>query len=117
MQIVSDPPGAHIFIDGQKLGTTPGNVQFDFYGTREVAIYKPGYHVMQQMETISPPWFEIFPLDLFFELCWPFTLRDEHLLNYAMTPSLPLPRKEQQALLERARELRDRAWSHESSEK
>lgn len=112
MHIVSDPPGAQIFVDGQKLGVTPGKIVFDFYGTREVVLYKQGCRPVQRMEKLSPPWYQVFPLDFLFELCWPFTLHDEHQLDYALTPSQPLSSGQQEELVERAKQLRDRAWEH-----
>ena len=51
--IVSQPPGAMIMINGVNLGTTPIHHQFDFKQTPTsvVVASKPGYHNQQQIIT------------------------------------------------------------------
>lgn len=102
MTIKSDPPHALVYLEGAETGQTPCTVQFVHYGTREIALYKEGYATKKVFEKISPPWYQIFPIDFFSEALWPFTVKDEHVLAYKLDPVQPV---DQDALLERAKEM------------
>lgn len=107
LRIESDPPGADVYVDGQKVGKTPYAAPFTFYGTRQVTLRLDGHAVGQEVVPIKPPWFQIIPLDLFFELIWPGTLRDERLVRI---PLPPLKEEDSNVLLERAK-----AWKAEAA--
>ena len=102
IKIVSDPPGAKVLLDGVEKGQTPIEIPFTFYGTREIIIYRDGYQVFSRLETISPPVYQVFPVDFFSELLLPFYLTDEHLFHYILKPHFPADAKKKQELLERA---------------
>lgn len=106
MTIESEPAQALVYLEGKETGQTPCTVEFVHYGVREITLTKPGYQTKKVYEKISPPWYQVFPLDLFFEGLWPFTLRDEHVLRYKLEPVKPV---DQKALLERAEEMGKRA--------
>lgn len=106
--ILSDPPGGKVFLDGRQIGTTPVSVPFHFYGTREITVYKSGYEIFSKEETISPPLYQVFPLDIFFEFCWPFQMEDDHRLGYTLKPHLSLSVKQKDALKQRAVQMQTR---------
>jgi hypothetical protein len=108
LMILSDPPGAQVIIDGKRIGETPNEAYFYFYGSREITLYKKGYCTLSRLETIMPPLYQTFPLDFFFEICWPFTIQDEHRMEYTLKPQLPLEPEQRESLEKRANLLRDK---------
>lgn len=87
MEILSDPPGARVFLDEKPIGETPVNHNFHFYGQRSIRVYKKGYEVVKKPVVFKPPIHQIFPLDFFVEFLWPFTITDEHFFQYTLQPS------------------------------
>jgi hypothetical protein len=106
MTIKSDPPQALVYLEGQETGQTPCTVSFVHYGVRDITLSKKGYETKKVLEKISPPWYQIVPIDFFFETLWPFTMKDEHVLTYKLEPVKPVNQKE---LIDRAKEMGHRA--------
>ncbi len=113
--IKTNPSNALVYVDDKLVGESPVKVPFTYYGTRKITIEKRDadgrliYERKKVFEKIKTPVYEIFPLDLFSELIWPFDIKDDHILNYDLVELEPLPRKEQQKkLLDSAEELRQR---------
>ena len=113
LQVRSDPPGAVAYVGGEKAGTTPCDHPFTFNGTVDVTLRGPseptrwGYLSHREMVTLSPPWYEIFPLDFFSELLLPWTVRDEHVLEVRLVPSpLEVDQAEGEDLKQKAEKMR-----------
>jgi len=110
IEIRSDPPGAHAFLDRTWKGRTPLTVPFGHYGVREIAVELEGFRPLARVETISAPWYQIFPLDFFFECLFPFTLHDRRVFEFRLektgSPVGALKEKDREELLERAGTLR-----------
>ncbi|HNZ66574.1 MAG: PEGA domain-containing protein [Planctomycetes bacterium] len=100
--ITTDPPGAFVWLDGKKIGKTPLETPFIFHGTREITLQKKGYEIQSNMEPISIPWFQLFPIDFFTEFCCPFTFKDEHTFHYTLIPQLNKTDKAKTELMHRA---------------
>src|SRR5262245_48203574 len=77
MTIVSNPPGAQVFIDKQEIGTTPVSTAYIYYGTREIQLAKDGYETVTVTRNFDPPWYQYPPLDFLAETVWPREVRDE----------------------------------------
>lgn len=103
MTIVSDPPGALVYVDNYEIGTTPVSVDFVYYGTRQFRLVRDGYETLTVERRISPPWYQYFPLDFVSENVVPVELRDERTLRFQLIPQVVVPT---QQLLSRAEELR-----------
>jgi len=103
MTIRSDPPGALAVVDGQELGFTPVSTGFLYYGTRQVKLIKDGHETLTVMETINPPWYEIFPFEFASDVLIPWRIHDERELNYRLEPQRVAPT---QQLIRRAEDLR-----------
>ncbi len=89
IEIRSDPPAAKVFLDGKFVGETgkdPLVIAFDHYGTREIAVRKEGFVPARKKASISPPIYQIFPLDFFFECLFPFTLNDRNEFSFKLEP-------------------------------
>lgn len=103
MTIRSNPPGALVYVDNYEIGTTPCSTDFIYYGTREVRLEKDGYETLHVQHPFHRPWYQWPAIDFIAENLVPAEVRDEHFLNYEMTPQLVVPTEK---LLERAENLR-----------
>lgn len=99
----SDPPGALAYVDGQEIGITPVSTPFTYYGTRKVQLMKDGYETVTQLHKIKTPWYQWPGIDFLAENIYPYEIRDDRELHFAMTPQriTNVPR-----LVDRADELR-----------
>lgn len=122
LEIRTEPPGARVFVDGRFRGTTargPLVLPFDHYGARRVSARLPGRSPAGRTVRVAPPWYQIFPLDFFFECLFPFTLRDTNTVTLRL-PALPprgseaLARREK-ALARRAEEAREELARHDDT--
>ncbi len=103
MTVRSEPPGALVLLEGDKIGYTPVSFDTTYYGTREITLVKPGYETLTTMQKISPPWYQIPPLDFFSDNFLPFKLTNRQDFFYALNPEVVYPTQE---ILERGQQLR-----------
>lgn len=103
LTIRTNPPGAAVYIDDYPIGTTPVSTSFIYYGTRKIRIVKDGYETLTVQRKISPPWYQYFPLDFVSENLMPNEIRDERVLDFALSPQMVVPTDQ---LIGRAEELR-----------
>ncbi len=103
--IKSDPPGARLLIDNEEVGTTPYTLSFMHYGTRRITVIADGYKTISTLERISPPWYQYFPLDLFYELILPVKMEDHHNFLFKLEPE---PQMDVRKFIEQAEEFRRR---------
>ena len=108
LAIQSDPPGAAAYLDGEKVGTTPCEVSYTWYGTRVLVLELRGFNLVRQEIVLDPPWWQIIPLDFVTDLLIPMTIRDRMSVTYTLDPA-PVSPEQVDAVLERAEELRKRA--------
>jgi hypothetical protein len=107
LQVRSDPAGATVFINGKEVGTTPLDHPFSFYGTVDVMLRARSCLAYRELKSLSPPWYELFPIDFFSEILVPVQLKDVHTVEVAMTPASAGESEAQQVELEKkAAELR-----------
>ncbi len=106
MTVRTDPPGAMVKIDGQEIGFTPVAVDFTHYGTREITLIKDGYETLTTLQTVRPPWYQVYPLDFVSDNFLPFRVQNRHEFDYHMQPKLLIPNDE---ILDRANSLRSDA--------
>lgn len=106
MTVRTDPPGAMVRIDGRDIGFTPVAVDFTHYGTREITLIKDGYETLTTLQTVRPPWYQVFPLDFVSDNFLPVRIQNRHEFDYTMHPKLLAPSEE---ILGRANSLRSEA--------
>ena len=116
LYIHSDPPGAAVYVDGEKVGTTPCEVSYLWYGTRDLILELRGYTLVRQPVVLNPPWWQIVPLDLITDVILPFTIRDTMAVSYRLDPA-PVTREEVDAVLQKADELRKKSEAPEPQPK
>jgi hypothetical protein len=103
MTVRSNPSGALVYVDNQEIGVTPVSAPFTYYGTRTIQIFADGYEPLTVKQPFPAPWYEVPPLDFFFENIWPREIRDERVVNFDLQPQLMIPNEK---LIERAQMLR-----------
>lgn len=103
LTVRTNPPGASVYVDKQLIGTTPASSAFTFYGTREIEVVADGFRTEKVLRKISPPWYQLPPLDFFAETLWPWEVRDERIIDVTLVPEEPLA---PDVLLARADNLR-----------
>jgi hypothetical protein len=103
MTVRSEPPGALVYVDDYQIGTTPVSTDFIYYGTRKIRLVKDGYETLTVRQPFPIPWYEIFPLDFVTENLWPWEIRDERVVDLAMTPAASTPSESVVARAEQAR--------------
>src|SRR5262245_39623081 len=103
LTIISDPPGATVFVDDNEVGVTPCSVSYIYYGTRQVTLVKDGYETRTVLQELPAPWYEYFPLEFVSENLVPYDLRDERTVEYNLLPQVPAPVSQ---ILQRGQDLR-----------
>ena len=84
MRIKSEPPGATVYIDGEESGTTPLDVPFTAYGTREVFVLKQGWASRRDRVDLNAPVYAWFPIDFFTDVLYPFTIHDVKTFDFTL---------------------------------
>ena len=64
LTIRSDPPGALLEVDGERVGYTPMSIDFTYYATREISLSKVGYEPLTVQQPIPAPWLSALPVGL-----------------------------------------------------
>ncbi len=113
--VKTEPSNALVYIDDELIGESPVTMPFTYYGTRKIMIERKDedgvltHERTIAFEKIKAPMYEVFPLDFFSELVWPFKLKDDQVLSYNLDALEPLSIKEkQEKVLKNAEELRQR---------
>lgn len=104
LEITSEPEGAVVYVSDIEVGRTPVVVPFTYYGDRDIILRMDGYQTEVTHANITPPWYEIPPIDLFSEIA-PWTYYDRRFLHYTLTPLEPTSREE---LIRRAEQMAKR---------
>jgi hypothetical protein len=106
LTVRTNPPGALVKLNGKRLGFSPVSADFTYYGTYEIELIKDGYESETIMQTISPPWYQRFPVDFVSDNFSPMRVTDRHEYTWPLRPKNLLPTDD---LLDRANQLRSEA--------
>jgi hypothetical protein len=93
MLIVSDPPGATAYVNGENVGLTPASVPYTYYGKYDVMLVRDGYQTTKYEWNLRRPWFGFFPIDFATEVLYPGHIQDNRTKIFEMDP-LVQPRGE-----------------------
>jgi hypothetical protein len=108
LTILSQPAGALVEVDGERLGLTPVSMDFTYYGVREITLSKPGYETLTVQQPTPTPWYQVFPLEFFSDNFALTHLTDAHVFRYQLAPENPQA-NDVQSLNARARNFRTQA--------
>lgn len=92
--IRTDPPGADVTVNGEKVGRAPVQWRFDHYGKVLVEVEKPGYRPAERVVELRSPWYEKPGVDFFADVLVPTTIRDEHQVELRLEPERRLTENE-----------------------
>lgn len=95
--LISEPPGADVYIDGEFIGQTraeddpdgPLYANFIYYGTREYTLRMPGYETLNNSVRLETPWYQYPPMDFFAEVLAPWKIVDRHYIHVEMREAGP----------------------------
>ncbi len=103
MTVRTNPPAAFLYVDDYPIGETPISTNFTYYGERKIRLVKDGYETLTTIQSIQPPWYELFPADFVTENFVPGKVRDQRTLDFQLKPQLVVPTEQ---LMSRAEDLR-----------
>lgn len=106
MTINSNPPGAVVYVDEQRIGRTPVSTDFTYYGTRNIRLEMEDYETLHVQQPVAHPWYELPPFDFFSETFSAGEVKDQHTFTYNMTPKML---ESDERILERANQLAEEA--------
>ncbi|HZU95355.1 MAG TPA: hypothetical protein VFF73_01520 [Planctomycetota bacterium] len=121
-----DPEDAHVFVDGQELprrviaiyeagqvssAVDPAEYRYEHYGIHKVVVRKLGYEAKEQIVTLDPPWYQVFPIDFVTDVLWPGTIEDRREVEIKLEPRADLQDADKAAreVIERARKFAEEA--------
>jgi len=102
MKITTVPAGALVIVSDREVGRTPLTLPFTWYGDYDVQVRMEGYKTLRTHAEISPPWYEVPPLDLLSHMA-PWTYRDRRFLHYKLEKR---PEVSDEQLIKQAEEMR-----------
>ncbi|MGB0717363.1 MAG: PEGA domain-containing protein [Phycisphaerae bacterium] len=106
MKITTTPSDALVYVNDQEVGRSDVATDFLWYGDYDIVIRKSGYETLQTNWVIKEPWYQMIPLDFFFEVVWPGELHDVRSAHYTLVEKEEPSRAD---MLERAEALRKEA--------
>ena len=101
--IRSDPPKTDVYLDGRRIGQTPIEEGFTWYGSRHLLFMRPGHRPHSTTISLKPPLYEIPPIDIVSEILLPWTLVDRHHVAVTLEPA---KEEDPSSILERAEAYR-----------
>jgi hypothetical protein len=104
MKITTEPAGALVYVSDREVGRTPLSLPFTWYGDYDVLIRMNGYQTLRANADISPPWYEVPPLDLLSHMA-PWTYHDQRFLHYKLEKQEELTDEQ---LMKQAEDMRRR---------
>ncbi len=123
LAVRSDPPGAEVALNGEPMvvaaagkkvpAVTPIDIPFDFYGTFEITLRRPGCLSESRLVPVYAPFYQYPPLDFVVENCLPWRVTDVRPVEFKLKPVPALSEREAAALLQRMDELRAQAAAEE----
>jgi hypothetical protein len=99
MTVVTDPPGAVVYLNDREMGRTPFTKAFLWYGNYDVVIRKDGYQTLKTTAEITAPFWQFVPLDALTDF---LPLHDDQTIRFSLVEAKPV---DPQVLLARGLEM------------
>lgn len=90
----TDPPGADVTVNGDRVGRSPVRLPFDHYGKFLVEVEKPGFEPAEKVVELRSPWYQKPGVDFFSDVLWPARIEDDHEVEIRLEPSRRLSPEE-----------------------
>ncbi|MDH3590723.1 MAG: PEGA domain-containing protein [Planctomycetota bacterium] len=101
----TDPAGAIVRVNGDRVGTSPVAWKFHQYGVVLVEVEKEGYLPEERAVSLRTPWYQKPVLDFVTDVVLPTTIHDDHEVEIRLEPEPELDKeqvREELAALTRA---------------
>lgn len=85
LTVRSNPAGAVVHVDNQRIGTTPCSVDYVYYGTREIRLSAPGYETKTINQPLPAPWYQAPGIDFISENLVPAQIEDTRTVSFDLT--------------------------------
>ena len=108
MTVMTNPPGATVYLDGKEIGRTPFTANFDHYGKREFRVVKQGYDTKTELKPVRAPWYQWVGFDFVSEVLLPGKLTDHKYYEFDLQPTVIIPGTE---IVARAEQFRETAYA------
>ncbi|QDT69578.1 PEGA domain protein [Planctomycetes bacterium MalM25] len=82
LTVRSNPPGAIVHVDNQRIGTTPCSIDYVYYGTREIRLSLPGFETLTVNQPLPAPWYETPGIDFISENLVPARIEDARTVSF-----------------------------------
>jgi hypothetical protein len=105
IRVVTNPPGATVWLNDTEIGQGPTETAFTFFGGYDVRIAKEGYHTLTTTRDAVAPWYEYPGIDLIV-VALPWTVETRLDWEFTLEPVIPGDPGARDALLERASAMR-----------
>ncbi len=105
MTIISDPPGAVVYMNDREIGRTPFTRNFQWYGTYDVVLRKDGYQTQKTYADFIAPFWQWVPLDALTDF---LPLTDVQTARFTLKPEVPV---DPTALMQRGQEYQTQLQS------
>jgi hypothetical protein len=99
MTVVTDPPGAVVYLNDREIGRTPFTRTFLWYGNYDVVVRKEGYQTLKTTAEITAPFWQFVPLDVLTDF---LPLTDNTTIRFSLSPQQPA---DPQVLLTRGEQM------------
>ena len=91
MTVMSNPPGATVYLDDKEIGRTPFSTNFNHYGKREFRVVKQGYETKTELVPVRAPWYQWVGFDFVSEVLLPGKLTDHKYFEFDLQQERIVP--------------------------
>ena len=106
MTVMSNPPGATVYLDGKEIGRTPFTTNFNHYSKREFRVVRQGYETKTELVSVRAPWYQWVGFDFVSEVLLPGKVTDHKTYEFDLQPERVVPSPE---IVARAEQFRQTA--------
>jgi hypothetical protein len=86
LTVVTDPPGAVVYLNDREMGRTPFTHAFLWYGNYDVLIRKDGWQTLKTFAVVNAPLWQFVPLDAVTDF---LPLQDHQTISFKLKPDAP----------------------------
>ena len=86
LTITTTPPQALVYLNDEEVGRSKVSTDFLWYGDYDVVLRNEGCKTLHTHLQLDPPWYQITPLDFFFEVLWPGRIEDHRYAHFDLSP-------------------------------